>query len=248
MAGALAAGCGRGDSMTEEEFCQEVARRECGKVATICGTPVESCGLVRAAVCRETAAQARAGGRVYNPAGADGCLDRISDVYQTLPIFPQALKDLDEVCARVFRGAAHASQPCMVDYDCDKNLVCDKGRCGTPKTVAAGAGCANIGERCPSGQYCSNASAVYVCTKRQDRGQTCAPALPCLERYRCAGTCVERLPSGVACERDDDCETAYCNPYGAPRCVAGLTFSPDSPSCLAYMGAPTPVADAAAAQ
>ena len=236
----LGAGCIRGEAtMTEEQFCQEYARTECTKVAAFCLFSADSCQPVREAACRDWAGRLKGGGHQYNAQNTDACLKKLSDAYQVIPITAATFKGVDDTCARVFAGTAKALQPCSVDYDCADGLVCDKGACGTAKTVASGAGCANIGERCPQGEYCSDASTGHLlCTKRQALGMPCAATQPCLEDLRCRSTCVQRLPDGMSCATSDDCVNGYCNPYlDPPLCANGLTFAPQSPSCVAYTGA-----------
>jgi hypothetical protein len=230
-------GCVRDNAaMTEEQFCQDYARAECSQVASFCSASAEACEPVRVAACREAAGRLKGVGHEFNPGNTDRCLKKVKEAYATLPIYPATLKAVDDTCARVFAGTARAVEPCVVDYDCVEGLICDKGRCGTEKIVAANAGCANIGERCPHGEYCSNeATGFFMCTQRLTEGMACAATRPCAEELRCRSTCVSRLPAGQPCAIDDDCLTGYCTRYVPnPTCGGGLTFSPGAPSCTAY--------------
>jgi hypothetical protein len=228
-------GCGRGDEvMTEQEFCQEYARRECAKVGVHCvSANPGACETMRTAACREFADRSRSNARMYNPANTGPCLRKVTDVYGMSLISAQ---ELDEVCSRVFQGMARANEACTVDYDCEKDLICDKGRCGTRKVVAASAGCANIGEVCPMGQYCGLVMGVHSCVTRQDKGRPCSTSEPCKEAFRCAGTCVDRLPIGMACTSHDECASGFCNPYVERICAPGLSFGLGSHACKAYTG------------
>lgn len=236
---AAGAACGEPEGVGEAQFCPEYARRECSRVAASCSMTATACEPVRANVCREVATRARRAGRRYSAARAQACLDQVLRTYEKFPVTAARLATLEQTCGRVHEGGGRAADPCAVDNDCEGDLVCDKGRCGTARVVAAGAGCANIGESCPRGEHCSDARGVYSCVKRQDRGMLCGPAQPCLERYRCVGTCTERLAVGMPCLADDDCETRYCIPHVLPEtprtCGVGLSFSHQSPSCIAFM-------------
>lgn len=244
------AACGAGSSgRSEEAFCSEYASVECSKVATFCSFSAASCEPVRVDACRAFAQRSKSGGRQYNPANTEACLAELRRGYATLPILATSLKAIDTACSRVFEGMAQMGQTCTVDFDCRNGLICDKGRCGVEHVVGAGAGCANIGERCGMGEYCTNASGIYVCARRLDPGATCGPTLPCVETFRCRDICLPRLDVGMPCTADDDCISNYCNPYvlpGTPRaCGPGLTFSYQAPSCVAYMSL---VGDAGAAR
>jgi hypothetical protein len=234
---ALLAGCNRGDPpLTEEGFCQEYARIECGKVTTFCSFDPASCESVRVQACRGNAARLKAGGHSFNPGNTDRCLKKLEEAYRTLPINAMMLQAVEEVCDRVFEGTAKMLEPCIADFDCVGGLICDKGKCATEKVVPPRSQCANFGETCSKGEYCTNASGSFLCTPRQDRDAPCSLSQPCKEEYRCVTTCQPRRTIGEACASDDDCLSGYCNRYLDMRtCGPGLTFSPGSATCLAYM-------------
>ncbi len=242
------AGCQLTKSMTEAEFCQEYGKRECAKVADICAFPAASCEPVRQAACQQMAAASKTGTRTFNPDNADRCLKQVDATYVNFPVDAARLATLDRTCARVFSGTVKANEACTIDYDCQGDLICDKGRCGVARKVASGGGCANIGETCPAGEYCNTAGGIPTCAKRQAAGATCSDTQPCVEDLRCTGTCGARLAIGMTCTADDECQSLYCNPYpaaGSPRkCGPGLSFSDGSPSCAAFMGSGAPAADA----
>jgi hypothetical protein len=234
------AGCNKGDgSMTEEQFCQQYASIECSKVSAFCSFNPMSCEPVRVNACREFASRVKGVGHQFNPGNTDRCLKKLEEAYRSLPIGAVMLKAVDETCARVFEGTAKVTEACAADYDCAGGLICDKNHCGVEKVVASRSGCANIGERCPAGEFCTNDSGLFLCVKRLDLGATCSLSRPCAESLRCRTSCVPRLDTQGACSEDDDCLSGYCNRYVTNRtCGLGLTFSPESPSCIAYMGAP----------
>jgi hypothetical protein len=232
--------CNLGKSMTEDEFCKEYGKRECAKVAGYCEFTASSCEPLRVTACQQMAAASKTGSRKFNADNADRCLDQVNKTYGTIPIMPPQLDALDRACSRVFSGAAKANEACTVDFDCDGDLVCDKGRCGAAKVVASGGGCANVGETCPKGEYCTNSTGLYQCTRKQAAGATCSDSQPCVETLRCTGTCTARAEVGATCASDDECASGYCTPYPAPgtprKCSSGLSFAAGSTSCQAYMG------------
>jgi hypothetical protein len=225
---------------TEEQFCQEYARIECSKIAPFCSFSPANCEPARVNACRVNAGQLKGVGHAYNAANTDACLKKLTDAYMTTLITPAMLKGVSDTCARVFEGTAKVTETCVADYDCVGGLICDKGHCGVEKIVASGGLCANPGERCPKGEFCTNATGIFVCSKRALLGATCALSVPCEETLRCLNSvCVARLDTQGVCNSDDECATGYCNLYISPRtCGVGLTFSVGSPSCTAYMGNP----------
>jgi hypothetical protein len=241
---ALAA-CSKADDapMTEDQFCEEYAKRECEAVAPLCTFAVSACTPTRISQChaRITVWRTATGGsRPFRAENAEVCLDKVKSVYASVPISGAVLHTLQETCARVFQGTTKVSLPCSVDLDCDGNLICDPKVkvCADKKPVAAGSFCGNPGEVCGAGEWCKAGAAggVLQCAKRQAAGQACSTADPCVESLRCTGTCVERVPSGSTCLQDDDCSTGYCSPY-LQKCGAGLNFADESPSCKEYAGA-----------
>jgi hypothetical protein len=147
------------------------------------------------------------------------------------------MQAMDQACGDVYRGTVMANGPCTSDTDCFTGLICDKGYCGTTKMVAAGAQCNNIGETCPPGSFCSNATRIWLCTSKVSLGGACDDANPCLENLRCAaGSCVGQLDIGEVCTMDQDCSTGLCEPY-AGLCAQDVRFANHSAACVA-MGGP----------
>src|SRR5256885_17197239 len=91
----LGAGCKITSSMTEDQFCQEYAKRECAQVAALCSFPPETCQPTRLAACRANAAAAKTGDRQYNEGATPACLDQGKTAYATLPITAKVLAQLD---------------------------------------------------------------------------------------------------------------------------------------------------------
>jgi hypothetical protein len=238
----VGAGCIRSDAaMTEERFCQEYARIECGKVSSFCSFNPATCQSIREATCRESAGRLKGGGHQFNPGNTDPCLKKLEEAYKVPFISAALLKGVDDTCIRVFEGTAKANEPCAADYDCAGGLICDKGHCGTLKVVASLSGCANIGERCQPGEFCTNDTPgmLFMCVRRLGQGAPCSLSRPCADGLRCQDTCVPKLDTQGTCTTDEDCQSGYCNRYVDKRtCGLGLTFSPESPSCVAYMSVP----------
>jgi hypothetical protein len=235
------------DEMTEVQFCQEYARRECAAIAPLCGFAPASCEPTRFNECQNRIVVWRnstTGARPYRPANAAACFAKVDEAYSKLPITGATLQALNDTCARVFQGSAKTLQACGIDLDCEGNLICDKRLCAERKAVAAGAFCANPGEVCVATESCklAAASSVLQCSAKQALGAACSAADPCADSLRCAGTCMEKVAIGGACAQSADCQSGYCS-SSSLRCSVGLSFAENSDSCRAYMG--SPIADAA---
>jgi hypothetical protein len=232
--------CSKDDEMGEEEFCPEYARTECATVGTWCASSTpDACVSTRTAACQQRASAWKSASRPFNAGNARACIDKVKSVYGALPISPENLRALNETCSRVYQGVVPANGACTVDFDCQGGLICDKGvnLCGTKRVVAAGAGCANVGEVCPAGQTCKPSGQLKLCQARATAGMACSAADPCLESLRCtaASMCEARLAASSACTSDDDCASGYCDTF-AGVCATFLIFAPDSASCRSYFG------------
>src|SRR5688572_16049915 len=224
--------------MTEERFCQEYARIECSKIADFCTFNAATCEPIRNEACRMAAGRLKGGGHQFNPDNTDECLKKLEEAFKVLPIRADKLREIDDTCARVFAGVGKVSDACQVDYDCAGGLICDKGHCGTAKVVPSRSGCANIGERCPTEEYCTNENPnmLYMCLPRLNEGAPCSISRPCATGLRCREICVKKLPIAGDCTQDEDCESGYCTEFVPnPTCGVGLSFATGSPSCLAFM-------------
>ena len=240
----LVLACSIGDDdddkkLTEEKFCQEYAKRECAVVAPLCTYAEASCQPSRTAECRARATAWKTGTsmRAFRPERAEGCLEKVKEIYGHRLITGSDLRELDQICAKVFQGTVKALGDCLVDADCEGDLICDptKFRCGRKKAVASGDGCANFGEICPVGEFCKSTAGSHLCTRRQGPGATCDLAQPCLENLQCKGTCVDKTATGLPCGNSDECQSGYCSPYSS-LCGGGLSFAEGSASCKAFMG------------
>jgi hypothetical protein len=242
--------------LTPTEFCAKYAQDVCDGVMPACLVTEATCTAGQVTACtRQAAGNA---GRQFIPANAETCLGKVIAVYskvkQGVPAGARAYKDMVQACNDVYRGTLAANAPCPsgVTADCMDGLVCDKGFCGLAKPVVQG-GCANSGETCSQGYYCSNASGAYFCTSKVGLGAGCGDALPCLENLRCSveGICNTQLGIGDVCSVDQDCDPAttdstdsagFCDPFAA-KCAQDLRFK--SEACNAMSGTAPATAGAA---
>jgi len=227
--------------LTPSGFFQKRAEAVCSAVAFACLITPSSCTSARMVEYKAVYEDAFSKSRTFIPSNADACLSKVRDTYGKLTQGSVALKAADyqameTVCANVYRGAGVPKGACLVDVDCLSDLICDKGYCGTYKLVSKGAGCANIGESCPQGSYCSNANGVWTCADKVGAQDNCA-ASPCLESLRCVGSvCSVRLGTGESCQSDSECTSGFCEPY-LGKCASDIRFASGSAACIAMGGA-----------
>ena len=235
----LAACGGQPGPLTQTEYCNQYAQDVCAGVSPACLITLDSCMAGRLAECTMEASQNAT--RDFIPSNAETCLNKVNVAYGKLKQGNLALSSSDlqamkQACGKVYRGTGSLNGRCYVDADCLDDLICDKGYCGNASVVGPGAGCANIGEVCPGGSFCSAATGVWVCSSKVGLGGVCASA-PCLENLRCAGgICTVQLGIGEACSADQDCVTGFCEPY-AGLCAQDVRFANGSAACRAMGGA-----------
>ena len=217
------AGCGGGDegvAFTEDEYCNQRAAGECASLAggcTFSAADTAACTPKRKTVCvQEAAALKSPPKRVFREAKGKACVAESKKLFTGATLVPSATwMTLKETCARTFEGEAKATEACLISLDCVSGLTCDKMFCGVAKTVAAGQGCANPGEQCGAGQYCTLSGTLYKCENRLALDQACNATKVCAENLRCLdGFCKERLVTGDTCVADGDCaSTLICDPF-----------------------------------
>jgi hypothetical protein len=244
---ATAAGCNTIDpGEAEGGFCEELAARECEALAGACSREPADCKRIRVQECSARVELARGMGRTFRRDNVGPCLDQTRATYSKALITAEDLRLLTDKCARVYEGTSEANGVCTSDPDCKSPLVCDRNRCGMPRSVTDNANCGNPGERCPTTQYCRAADGFSVCTARLVVGATCSNQSECAATLRCrGGSCIDKLALNAPCDRDDDCVSDYCDPYPPAgmmkTCASGLNFARFSPSCEAYFGKPGPM-------
>jgi hypothetical protein len=242
------AGCGGGSSspITEDDFCQQKAEKEC-QVSARCGTGLPACVTQRKAKCLAVVAMTKTAKRVFTPTNVAGCVNKAGSVYAQQTIAPSDLAALDDICGFVFQGTS--TDVCTVKYECAGGVnskICDKGQCKAQIVTNKGQGCANAGQVCAAGSYCADDPATatvgdLVCVGKAAQSAACSTDIPCQEMFRCDGitnTCAARLASGDSCTSNDDCAVAtpYCDPYIGNKCDQGLSFAAGAAACSDYGG------------
>lgn len=227
--------------LTPNQYVEQRAEIECAAISSACLTPMATCIVGRQTQHATEHQNAIGSFREFVPASAEACLDKVSDVYGKLNQGAVALAGseylaMQAVCADVYRGTKAAYELCASTLDCEAPLICDKGFCGAAKLVDPGAGCANIGEYCPPGSYCSGATGVWFCSPKVAAQGYCDDATPCLESLRCsANACTARLEIALPCASDGDCASGFCEPY-ALKCANDIRFASGTPACIAVGG------------
>lgn len=242
-----AAGCGGGGSstsITTATFCAQVAEKECQVVST-CGISDKSaCTTIRAANCMQQATEREKAPRVFTVANINNCLNQTNAVYSTDGTITVTKMDaMEDACQYVFQGNVKEGSACTVKYDCQNNLICDKGLCAKKVTKNKDDLCGNPGEVCSTGSYCTMMGAVYKCVAKHMAGEACDnDTNPCVEALRCLdGKCQDRAAMGGACTSNDDCAMTvpYCDPYIGNKCDKGLSFGGGAAACAAFGGSPS---------
>jgi hypothetical protein len=239
------AGCSsQPEPLTQTEYCNQYAQDVCDGISPACLMTPAACMAGRLAEC--TAQAQENAGRDFIPPNAEAYLKTVKAAFGKVKqgdvITPSDFQAMEQARGRVYRGTILANAPCPSDADCLDGLICDKGYCGTAQVVAQGAQCANIGETCPTGFYCSMATGIWVCTSKVTLGGACTdaisptPAISCLENLRCAaGVCSMKLDFGEACSVNQDCGSGFCEPY-AFKCALDIRFANGNIDCQAMGG------------
>jgi hypothetical protein len=244
----LALGCGEENKpLTAADFDNQYAQDMCAAVTPACLVPETACVAGQLGVRAQKDQEAMLSRWIFSPSNAQTCLNQVNSTYGklrggTVALSAADMHSVEGACKNVYRGGKLSNEACDVDKDCVVGLICDHskgtvgGRCGAESTVLQGAGCANIGEVCPTGSYCGNSAGVFVCQPKLDLGAACSDVMPCLESLRCSvGLCIPQLGLGELCESDQDCATNFCEPY-AHRCAEDVRFGNGTAACLANGG------------
>jgi hypothetical protein len=232
-----------------DSFCDALAAAECQEAAN-CDLDLTACKTFRKPLCLSSAAGAQGTGRTYTPSKGPDCVDLATKVWGSNNVAPADIASVTDTCARVFQGSIAANHSCSSNatptadeaaqdsLKCTGDLICDKTLCGTKVVKHAGEGCANPGEVCDTGYYCTGSPAV-TCTPKLQANQPCSVSAPCLESLRCVtGTCQPRADLGGACASDDDCTTGFCDKYNGYKCGKALIFAPAETVLCGNYGGP----------
>ena len=235
-----------GPPPTVNDFCVEYASAIC-QIAGRCGVSATECAAYQQLACAALAESLTAtGGRVYTPANAAGCIERIEAAFgSTNPVTAAAQARIDLACNYVFQGKGMISvDACNTQFDCagptDGLVVCDAALhlCAQATAVPGGGQCGEVGDVCPQNFHCSRNSdaQIPVCTPdgTSSAASACSASTPCDNNSRCAnGVCAPLVAAGGGCATSSDCAAAnYCDPFAASTCDTGLAFSVESPACL----------------
>jgi hypothetical protein len=121
--------------------------------------------------------------------------------------------------------------------------------------VSQGDPCANVGDVCASGTFCTGVPAKCAVGGTADDGATCTPTVGCATGDYCQidagatkGTCIKTGTKGSTCTSDTNCAPAapYCDlnilPKGGSKgqgsCETGLfsSFANDTADCTEFGG------------
>jgi hypothetical protein len=208
---------------SSDQFCSAKAEAECNNLAKPCGASVDACKTKRAQTCNAGAATAAGQGRSYRANAAQGCIDKVNEIYKDSAgnVTPDGEASVTKVCERVFGGSKAERTPCANTYECEGSLICD-GVCSTEETVSLNGGCANAGQVCATGLYCqaSGGTGKRFCVDKNKLGDQCGDTNPCLETLRCVtGRCVDKVTVGNPCDNDSECavEAPFCDLTTTPK-------------------------------
>ncbi len=209
-------------------FCSAYADALCQGVAAGCGTTVDNCKGKAVAQCNSNAT---ATGRAYKPSAAPDCIDKTKSLFSQKTFTADQEKDQQNACGRTFGGTVAKNAPCQIDFECQGNMVCDKGLCADKTDKNLGDACNNPGDICAKGSYCGNQGAVKFCLAKKGQGELCPPDVPCQEDLVCIGTCQPKIDIGGVCGSDAECKGATTSPYCDPiqkKCLPKYGLGTDS--------------------
>jgi hypothetical protein len=116
-------GCGSSQpgSLTQTEYCNRYAQAVCAGVSPACLMTPATCMSGRLAEC--TAEAQKNAARDFVPPNAEACLAKASAVFGklkqgSLALSPLDIQDVDQSCAKVYRGTGMTNGQCLVDADC----------------------------------------------------------------------------------------------------------------------------------
>jgi hypothetical protein len=262
--GALAIACSASTASNPypdvSSFCSAVAKAECQDNA-VCAIDQTQCETYRTSVCQQDAASAQASGRTYNSDNAKACIDALNGAFGNgaSKVTYQQLYgsgSITDKCERVFVGNAGNGGACQTNYDCtDSSEICAPvpgmtgSQCAKPTQKNLGDACADPGDQCADGSYCSTqGGGIPKCVASAADGAPCPSGVQCVSSDFCnGGICAAKSGPGGPCTQDSDCnsQAPYCDPYAGHICTIGLTFATGAPDCKGYfLGAGTAGADA----
>ena len=184
------------------------------------------------------------------------CITQLNNAYGNSPgNLPIAtLNQINQICGQVFVGSVTTGGSCQVSSDCAvSGEICatapgQTAKCEQPTPKTAGAQCLDIGDQCPTGDYCDStmgSSTYATCTPAQTTGQPCSLTQPCDDNNSCiGGACALLAGEGATCSTNSDCASGlFCDTYtdtepatSVPACVNEYTFARGSVDCIGLEG------------
>jgi hypothetical protein len=253
----LVAACGGGDSMSVDEFAQEVRDAFC-KNYVKCGVvkDFETCRNLNFSVELDrflhvtgTEHAAYDSGKArFNSGNAQTCVDGIAD--SSCDQSEESRRSLPAECNTFSSGTLHAGEACTTDFECI-SLTCRISNCNMaccPGTCVGDVepGIAKVGEscqidQCVSGSYCDFPTSTCMAVKPLNA--VCASQEECESGLACVGTsatgnCIKLPKLGEACANFCSDLGAVCDPtsmmcvkvvLGGEACLGDFTGSNCSP-------------------
>jgi len=235
-----------------DHFCAAVAKAECQE-STNCGVDETQCETYRTRVCTQGTVivpltPTDTLSRTYTTGNAKSCIDALNGAFGNNNVqikYADLFKTggLVDTCEGVFVGNVGNGSGCTTNYDCTMSgEVCasvpgQQAACATPTTKQVGSACADPGDTCATGNYCSNASGSDKCVAAGTEGGPCKANNQCVAADHCvSGACAALALSGGACATNDDCDPSapFCDP-DVDKCAVGLGFLNGSFDCNGFL-------------
>jgi hypothetical protein len=256
-------------------FCVAVAAAQCQSpdggegIPGLCGITAATCEAAAQSGCLSNANKALEDPtRTFNQTNAPACITATSEVYGSSQISAADLTQLATICNAVFAGNQPIGGKCATTASCaqsvDGGALADGGGpavicapvspgskellCASAIAVLAGGFCANPGDVCPTGTYCSGSPAT--CEEGASVAGTCTQVKGCAAGGFCdidegatSGVCKVGGGIGSACMTSANCGTtaSYCDTNvppmggsGAGSCEEGLSFAVGGDDCKAF--------------
>ena len=236
-----------------DHFCAAVAKAECQE-STNCGSDESQCETYRTKVCTQGTiivplTPTDTLSRQYDSSKAQACIDALNGAFGNSNVqikYDDLFKTggLVDTCEAVFTGNVGNGSACTTNYDCTQaGEVCasvpgQQAACATPTMKALGSACADPGDTCATGNYCSNASGSDKCVAAETNGGPCKANDECVTGFHCVGgACAAVEGSGGACATNADCDPTmapFCDP-DVDKCAVGLGFLNGSFDCTGFL-------------
>lgn len=239
-------------------YCSAYAQAIC-QIGSTCQFDVGACETYQSTQCDANAAQAVGAGRTYTPGNVQTCINALNSAYGGSPstISATTVSAYTATCDMVFVGSAATGAACQTDGDCRvAGEICatapgQTAKCEVPTQKTLGAQCLDVGDQCPTDDYCDaeQGSPTYgTCIPAQSTGAACSATQPCEGDDSCvSGLCQPLGTSGQVCSNSSNCASGlFCDTYTdntpgttTPACVSEYTFARGAVDCLGIEGLST---------